>query len=176
MLETIPPDGLRPVQVRRTGSFDLDCDPDAAFPFFSPEGEREWVAGWSPKPVFPDQIAFERDTVFQEGGDTQPAIWTVVEVDWQTHRAEYVRLAPRSHSAHITVKIEPAGLSLSQVVVKYVITAFGEEQAALLDAFSEANYAAKMRAWRQSITNCLKKRESRRVGSWRTLASESHTG
>jgi hypothetical protein len=51
-------------QVSRTGSFDLPYAADALFPLFSPEGEREWIKDWNPRPVFPDSIAFRRDTVF----------------------------------------------------------------------------------------------------------------
>jgi hypothetical protein len=158
MFATMPMNGPQARQIRCSGSFDLDCNADTAFPFFSPEGEREWVKSWNPTPVFPAQIAFEPDTVFCEGAGVQPAIWTIVEVDWQAHSAEYVRFAPESHSAHITVEVEAAGSSHSQVVVSYVITAFGEDQTRLLEAFSEAAYAAKMCEWKQRITACLARR------------------
>jgi hypothetical protein len=153
------PSTAAPVQqVHRTGNFDLDCDADTAFPLFSPEGEREWVSVWDPEPVFPDQITFARDTVFREGKGADQALWTIVDVDWQIHRAEYVRLAPASHSGHIIVEVESTGSSRCRVGVKYVITAFGEDHARLLDAFSEAAYAAKMREWRQRIATCLASR------------------
>jgi hypothetical protein len=143
-------------QVHCDGSFDLECDADTAFPFFSPEGEREWVTGWDPKPVFPEQIVFDRDAVFREG--TAEAIWTIIDVDWQTHRAEYVRLAPASHSAHIIVKVEATESSRSQVSVSYTVTAFGENAAALLDAFSEPAYAARMQDWKRRICGLLASR------------------
>jgi hypothetical protein len=142
-------------QVHRTGNFDLDCDAETAFPLFSPEGERDWVSDWDPKPVFPGQIAFARDTVFREGKGADEALWTIVDVDWQIHRAEYVRLAPASHSAHIIVEVEATGSSRSHVVVTYVITAFGDDESQLLAAFSEHAYAVKMREWKQRITASL---------------------
>jgi hypothetical protein len=145
-------------QVHRTGAFDLDCDADTAFPLFSPEGEREWVSVWDPEPVFPDQITFARDTVFREGKGADQALWTIVDVDWQIHRAEYVRLAPASHSGHIIVEVESTGPSRCRVVVSYVITVLGEGHARLLDAFSEAAYAAKMQEWSCRISNLLARR------------------
>jgi hypothetical protein len=145
-------------QVRRTGGFDLECDVDTAFPLFSPEGERAWVDAWDPKPVFPDQIAFSRDTVFRVGTGAEEALWTVVDVDWHTHRAEYVRFAPASHSAHIIVKIERTESGRSRVVVSYAITIFGADQSSLLDAFSEDGYAATMRNWKHRITAFLANR------------------
>jgi hypothetical protein len=149
----VPSNGARVRQVHRAGGFDLDCDADLAFPLFSPEGERVWVSDWDPKPVFPDQITFTSDTVFRQNrGDEE--LWMIANVDWKTHRAEYVRLAPASHSAHITVEVQSTATRRCHVVVSYVITAFGPDQT-LLDAFSETAYAAKMRDWKQRITTCL---------------------
>ncbi|MBZ5678940.1 MAG: hypothetical protein LAO24_02415 [Acidobacteriia bacterium] len=151
-------------QVSRTGSFDLACSADTAFPLFSPEGELEWVKGWAPTPVFPSRIEFKRDTVFREGHDGEEAVWTIVDADWQFHRAEYVRLAPHSHTGRIVVKVEPLGAERSKVVVSYTVTAFGEHAGSLMAAFSEEAYAAKMRDWQQRISAYLEGRKLRVMG------------
>lgn len=145
-------------QINRTGSFELSCSADTAFPLFSPEGEREWIDGWGPTPVFPDTIEFRRDTVFREGPPGEEAIWTIVEADWQTHRAEYVRVAPESHAGRVVVQIEPLGAERSKVVVAYTITVFGEHSASIIEAFSEEAYAAKMSDWQKRISAYLKSR------------------
>jgi len=142
-------------QVHRTGSFELPCGADTAFSFFSPEGEREWVKGWNPTPVFPDRIEFSRDTVFREGPPGDEAVWTIVDANWEMHRAEYVRVAHRSHTGRVVVKIEPGSGDRCKVVVEYTITAFGATMATLIETFSEEAYAAKMRAWKEQITGCL---------------------
>jgi hypothetical protein len=152
MTATILPALKHAQQVHCSGSFDLDRDPDTVFPFFSPEGEREWVSGWDPKPVFPEKIAFDCDTVFREGAPE--AIWTIVDVDWKSHRAEYVRFAA-SHSAHIVVEVESIGSIHSHVTVSYAVTAFGEDPDALLATFAEPAYAAKMQDWKCRISSCL---------------------
>ena len=146
-------------QVSRTGSFELPCAADRAFPLFSPEGERDWVKGWDPKPIFPERIAFARDTVFREGKAGEEAVWTIVDADWKMHRAEYVRLAPGSHTARVVVKIESLAGERSKVVVSYTVTAFGEQAQHLLEAFSEKSYLAKMRDWQQEISACLQRRK-----------------
>jgi hypothetical protein len=138
-------------QVIRSGDFALPCSASEAFPFFSPEGERSWVPGWNPQPLFPDAIAFARDTVFRQGEGDERAIWTIVDVDAQSHRAEYVRVAPDSHTAHIVVKVEPRNSDTSRVIVRYVLTVFGVSSA-LLDAFSETAFSQRMRNWQQWIT------------------------
>jgi hypothetical protein len=146
-------------QVSRSGSFELPCAADTAFPLFSPEGERDWVKGWDPKPVFPERIAFARDTVFREGKAGEEAVWTIVDADWKMHRAEYVRLAPGSHTARVVVKIESLAAERSKVVVSYTVTVFGEQAQNLLEAFSEKSYSAKMRHWQQEISACLERRQ-----------------
>lgn len=149
-------------QVSRGGSFDLPCSADTAFPLFSPEGERGWVKGWAPTPVFPDKIEFARDSVFREGSAGEEAVWTILDADGQAHRAEYVRLAPHSHTAHIIVKVEGLGAERSRVSVSYTVTAVGEDAASIVAAFSEEAYAAKMRDWQKQISAYLEGRK--RIG------------
>jgi hypothetical protein len=143
-------------QVSRTGTFDLPYAADALFPLFSPEGEREWIKDWNPRPVFPDSIAFRRDTVFTQRDSDEEAVWSILDADWQTHRAEYVRVAPASHTAHIVVKVEAVTAERSRVLVSYTITAFGPGAAALLEPFSEQSYADRMRNWQKQISEYLK--------------------
>lgn len=146
-------------QVSRTESFELPCAADSAFPLFSPEGERDWVKGWDPQPIFPERIAFARDTVFREGKAGEEAVWTIVDADWKAHRAEYVRVAPGSHTARVLVKIESLAEERSKVVVSYTVTAFGEQARNLLEAFSEKSYIAKMRDWQRDISAYLQRRK-----------------
>lgn len=146
-------------QVCRRGEFDLPCTADKVLPFFSPEGEREWVKGWDPRPVFPERIEFRRDTVFRQGEGVEDALWTVVDVDWKSHRAEYVRVAPMSHAAHIVVKVDPAQHGC-HVGVTYVVTAFGDDSTSVCDSFSEVAFAGKMRNWQAGIGACLERWKS----------------
>jgi hypothetical protein len=88
-------------QVMRSGEFELPCSAEVAFPLFSPEGERAWIKDWNPHPIFPETIEFRADTVFRQGEGDASAVWTIVDVDWNSHRAEYVRVAPASHAAHL---------------------------------------------------------------------------
>jgi hypothetical protein len=145
----------------RVGGFDIPCDAHTAFPLFSPEGEREWIKEWNPRPIFPDTITFVRDTVFRQGESEEEAVWTIVDVDWNTHRAEYVRVAPASHTAHIVVRVDDIRPGHSKAVVSYAITAFGTQANSLLEPFSEHSYAAKMRNWERQIRECLAARPGR---------------
>jgi hypothetical protein len=144
-------------QVNCTGSFELPCSADAAFPLFSPEGERAWVKEWDPRPLFPETIEFRSETVFRQGEGIEQAFWTIVDVDWTTHRAEYVRVAPQSHAAHIVVKVEPVTVQRCRVDVRFTVTAFAEHGHSLLESFSESAYDTKMRNWEKQITEHLRK-------------------
>jgi hypothetical protein len=143
-------------QVTRTGSFDLPCAADSAFPLFTPEGERLWIKTWDPKPIFPDTIVFAPDTVFCQGEGDEDAIWTILDADNNNHRAEYVRVAPASHAGHIVVKVDPSDTDHCRVTVRYTITAFAD--LAALEGFSEPAYAAKMQSWKDQITTYLSTR------------------
>lgn len=146
-------------QVTRTGHFELPCSADTAFPLFGPEGERVWVPGWDPRPVYPAEIKLARDTVFREGSGSDEAMWTIVAADAVTHRVEYVRLSPQSHTGHIVVRIEPLGPERSRVFVSYTVTAFGNDAPELVAAFSPEAYAAKMRHWQEWISRYLTNRK-----------------
>jgi hypothetical protein len=150
-------------QVRRTGSFELPCAADAAFPLFSPDGERDWVKGWTPVPLFPEKIEFVPDTVFREGSGSEEAVWTILDADWKTHRAEYVRLAALSHAARIVVKVEALESARCRVVVSYTVTAFGERGEDYLAAFSEGAYAEKMLDWQKQIIAHLASRKLKKT-------------
>ena len=145
-------------QVSRTGRFELPSSPETAFHLFTPEGERDWVPGWDPHPIFPVTIAFARDTVFREGKGDQEAIWTIIDADCRTHRAEYVRLTPASHTAHIIVTVDPLGQDRSKVTVSYTVTAFGGRANTLLESLSEEIFAKKMQDWQHWIVTYLNRR------------------
>jgi len=145
-------------QICRRGEFSLPCSADVAFPLFSPEGEREWIKTWNPRPVFPETVEFRADTIFREGTGQQDAIWTIVAVDWPSHRAEYVRVAPESHTAHIVVKVEPRGAESSHVSVSFTVTILGEAGVEMVEKFCESAYAARMQSWQHDISAALARR------------------
>ncbi len=145
-------------QVTRSGGFELPCPADTAFPLFSPEGERLWIREWhwDPKPIFPESIEFRRDTVFRQGLGADDAVWTIVDVDSDEHRAEYVRVAPASHAAHIVVKVDAIETESCRVNVEYTATALAEHGYSMLESFSEDGFAARMLSWKRQILDCLK--------------------
>lgn len=147
-------------QISRVGSFKLPCSAGVAFPLFSPEGERGWIKDWNPHPVFPQAIEFRRDTVFCTGEGEEEAVWTILDADWQTHRAEYIRVAAASHAARITVEVEAATPESSRVIVSYTITLFGTDAEQLAEAFSKHAYEVRMSNWERQICVYLQRQTS----------------
>lgn len=154
----IDPTATAAQQVSRSGGFELSCSAEVAFPLFSPEGERRWIREWhwDPQPIFPETIEFRRDTVFRQGQGGDAAIWTIVDVDFENYRAEYVRVAPPSHAAHIVVRVVATGPTNCRVTVEYTATAYAEAGYSLLESFSETSFSAKMQSWERQIESCLR--------------------
>ena len=86
-----PLSAMPTTQAQNEAHFELEASADQAFPFFSHEGERPWVPGWDPKPVYPAQstVAWQADAVFLIEGTTERMVWTVLNVDQKQHIAEY---------------------------------------------------------------------------------------
>jgi hypothetical protein len=86
-------------QVVREGSFELDTSADRALLFFTPEGERAWVKGWDPKPVYPPQagVVFKANSVFRVDEDGEHSLRT-----WPAGRERSIGV-PRASSATRTL-------------------------------------------------------------------------
>lgn len=125
---------------------------------FTPEGEREWVDGWDPKPVYPaDTARFSRDTVFRLQ-NTETSMWTIVRADAIRHAAEYVYVAEGSRVAHIHVDVRDISTEHSRVEVRYVVTSFSEHGDLFVQGFTEQAFAEKMRDWERRVTEVLNRK------------------
>jgi len=144
-------------QVTRSGGFELPCSAETAFPFFSPEGERRWVDGWDPQPVFPAarDVAFATNAVFRLEMGGERSVWVVLNVDRSSRVAEYVYVVADSRVARVRVEVAEAGAQRSAVAVSYTITALSEAGKDFVRQFTEEAYAEKMRDWQRRVTEAL---------------------
>lgn len=145
-------------QIIRDGSFELNIDADKALPFFTPEGERTWVNGWDPKPVYPAQksVAFQANAVFRLGRGGDQSIWTILEANLKDHLAEYVYVVEGERLSRVRVQIEPLSESFCRVHVRYVHTAISEKGLHFIAAVTEAAYAQKMRDWQRMVSAAIR--------------------
>jgi hypothetical protein len=141
-------------QVVREGSFELDTSADRALLFFTPEGERTWVKGWDPKPVYPPQegVVFKANSVFRVDEDGEEhSLWTIVEADLQEHIAEYIYVVEGERLSRVRVQIEPLSEQRCRVRVHYVHTATSEKGLQFVATVTEESYAQKMRDWHRML-------------------------
>ena len=141
--------------VRRSGSFLLPLDPEQAFPYFSPEGERPWVPGWAPEYLHPTEGTPLSGLVFRTRADGELTLWLVLRYDSETLEAEYVRIAPASRMGTVVVHCREAAGHRTRVEVTYDLTALSEEGNLVLEALTEGAYAEMMADWRDRIVELL---------------------
>jgi len=142
-------------QVVREGSFELDTSVDRALLFVTPEGERAWVKGWDPKPMYPPQ-PFETNAVFSVGQDGERSLWTIVEADLQKHIAEYIYVVEGERLSRVRVQIQPLDGKHCRVRVRYVHTATSEEGLHFVASVTEESYAQKMRDWHRMVSAAIR--------------------
>jgi hypothetical protein len=145
-------------QVVREGSFELDTSADRALLFFTPEGERTWVKGWDPKPVYPPQagVVFKANSVFRVDQDGEHSLWTIVEADLQEHIAEYIYVVEGERLSRVRVHIEPLSEQHCRVRVHYVHTATSEKGLHFLVSVTEESHAQKMRDWHRMVSAAIR--------------------
>lgn len=145
-------------QVVRVGSFELDMNADKALQLFTPEGERAWVKGWDPKPVYPAQagVAFQTNAVFRVDEGTERSLWTIVEADLRARVAEYVYVVEGERVSRVRVEIQPLGLKRCRVRVHYVHTATSEKGLQFVASVTEDAFAQKMRDWQRTASATIR--------------------
>lgn len=144
-----------PPRLTRTATIHLNAPPATAFPLFTPLGERLWIPDWDPTIIYPASGAPELDAVFTTAhGDGPPTVWTVVETEPEQHRIGYVRVAPASHVAHITLQCaeEQGG---TRTTVTYVFTGLSEQGNAYVAQYSESHFQHWIQGWETAINEYL---------------------
>ena len=139
------------MHIERTGRFTLPIPPEAAFPFFSAEGERLWVTGWEPVPLHaPDGDLAVAGAVFSTAVGGELTLWLVLEFDRVRRVARYARFTPGSRLGTVTVRcVAEAGGT--EVTVTYEMTSLSPEGAATLEAMTPEEYAGSLASWEREI-------------------------
>jgi hypothetical protein len=145
-------------QVVREASFELDTSADKALPFFTPEGERTWVNGWDPNPIYPAQpeVAFQANSVFRLDHDGERSLWTIIEADLQEHVAEYIYVVEDERLSRVRVQIRGLSEERCRVQVRYVHTAISEKGLRFIAGVTEESYAQKMRDWQRMVNAAIR--------------------
>jgi hypothetical protein len=138
------------VHIERSGTLRVNRPLSEAFPFFSPEGERRWVAGWEPTYLHPTVASAAAGTVFETHHNDEHTLWLVLRYAAADGVAEYVRVTPGSRIGLVTVRAaERAGNT--DVEVRYSMTSLSEGGVRALTAMTEEAFAAMLREWESLI-------------------------
>lgn len=132
---------MTPARITCTGSFTLPCEPLAALPLFTPEGERAWVEGWAP--VYLSEATDEVGAVWTTSTHS-PTTWvTVARTD---DRVAYARVSDNGTAGMVEVRCvaAPGGTT---VHVTYDLTATNAAGSTWLEDFSAA-YDDMLEEWR----------------------------
>lgn len=134
----------------------LAAAPAVVFPLFTPQGERAWVPDWDPHNIYPHSGEAELDGVFATAHvEDAPTIWTIVEYAPDRGRIAYVRVAPASHVAHITVDCREALPDATEATISYVFTGLSEAGNAYVARHSEDHYRHWLLEWQAAINAYL---------------------
>ena len=140
-----------PVHVERTGTLRVALPLREAFGFFSPEGERRWVAGWAPRYLHPPGTPSDAaGTVFTTDHNHEDTVWLVLRYSPVEAVAEYARLTPGSRVGTVTVTAVAQG-DATEVQVTYRLTSLSPKGNEALDAMTPEAYAAMLREWESLI-------------------------
>jgi len=122
-----------------------------AFPLFSAEGERRWVAGWDPRYLSPYGPRAREGLVFQtikEGVGT--ATWTQTRHAPATGVASFVYVVPDHHTAMVDVRVTSDSKNRSRASVRYRMTSLSSDADDFVRAFGEA-FEDFMAHWAEAI-------------------------
>lgn len=138
-----------------TGRLSVNAPPARAFAFFTPEGERDWVPGWEPEYLHPDDGALgERLTFRTRHQHGQETLWLVSRCDIAGGEIEYVRVTPGSRIGTVSVRCAASSATATDVSVTYRLTALSTDDEPALSVFA-AEFPEMLASWERSIGLCL---------------------
>jgi hypothetical protein len=142
--------------ITRSAQIRLAAAPNVTFPLFEPLGERAWVEGWDPQPLFPASGEAMEGAVFLTQHPGEPAtIWSIVVYDPEQHCVAYLRVTPNNRIGRVEVSCTPEGDAATLATVTYTFTALTEAGNVYLAHFTAEHYADYIASWETDINAYL---------------------
>lgn len=145
-------DTFTPKHIERSGTVRVAAPLRDAFLFFTPEGERRWVPGWSPEYLHPRDARQSAGAVFRTFAGGEETLWLIADFDPDAGVAEYVRITPGSRMGTVSIRAEAVTESSTLVHVTYRLTALAPDGNRVLEAF-DAGFDAMMGEWASGVAN-----------------------
>lgn len=142
--------------MRRTssGEFDLPLSAAEAIWLFTPEGERAWSPGWSPR-YATGESSEAPGTVFTTVAHDTETIWVIVEISRTGGLATYARVTPGHHAGIVSVQCVDTRPGHTTVTVSYDMSLIGDLDSSGFDAYAPAQFEEMMRHWSEAIESYL---------------------
>lgn len=131
-------------------TFHVAAPINKVFALFDPIAEKDWVPGWDPESVYPDELSLEAGSVFFLEREGRKETWTVIRHDPVARQADYLVNSPEYQQRWISVSCEEDA-SGTLVNVRYRVTALSEDGAADLVKFNTDF----IRAWEAPVAKAL---------------------
>ena len=130
-----------------------------AFPLFTAEGERLWVAGWDPVAHYPADGSPARGGVFSTvDGEGRSTHWVVVDWEPERHRVRYARVTPGVRAGTVEVECRASGEGAAIAQVTYDLVALSPEGDAELETWTEAWYREFLAGWERELAAAFPRR------------------
>ena len=134
-----------------THEIDIPLPAARAFPLFTPRGEEDWVPGWMPRYLAPEDGETAQGMIFTTGEGGDQTIWTCLEWEPDLLHARYFRAVPGNRVSIVDVRCAARSDTQTAVAVSYSHAALGAEGQAYIDAITDETYAAGIEEWRTLI-------------------------
>ncbi len=141
------------VHVEISGTIRIAAPPAAAFRFFTPDGERAYVAGWEPEYLHPADGTLREGLTFRTRHGGEETLWLVSHLA-EPRAADYVRVTPGSRIGVVSVRLDPAAGSASDVTVTYRLTSLAPAGDAVVGEFART-FPEFLAGWERSINGLL---------------------
>jgi hypothetical protein len=138
------------MDIRLSGSFNIDLDIETAFPLFSPLGEKAWIAHWDPTLVYPPGVEWAEGQIFRAAGTVTEGVWAVARLDREAHRATYYRVEGHELAARIDVACDEVDAS-TRITVTYTFIGLSPKGDEAIAGMSQEAYEGKMKQWKEWI-------------------------
>lgn len=137
-------------RVECSGTVRTTLEADEAFPLFTPEGERDWVEGWSSAYPAGGRTPPAAGLVFTIDREEGASTWIVTRYEPDERRACYAYVLPGRRAAQVEVDVKPATGGGSVAHVTYRITSLHPEEDAAVRAFA-AGFHDVLAGWEEAI-------------------------
>ncbi|MEQ1516940.1 MAG: hypothetical protein ABL931_10685 [Usitatibacteraceae bacterium] len=146
---------FKPEQATRSKSFQIALPSAQAYNFFTPEGEKQWAEGWSPRYLNSPDGNPRAGLVFTTTHGVGETIWTMTRHEPESGIVEYVRTTPGAWHAIIRVALRASSDAATEVTVAYQYTALSEDGNAYIRNMDTRQYAKFIGEWESEISRAL---------------------